>query len=384
MINANSPTVQAMFRNTPQGFGNMPMYFGAPPTMETNNQPVQQQSAPTTDFQTPYPSPKEMLTGFGQSNVYQPTSFAPRNIVGGYNPGYQAAFAGYSNPYMGYGYSGFGCGFGQVLGQNQFLTEEDRITAEVAAMNGYSYEEQIVAESELYTTISKIVSKNIGRDEEETKRCAETFKVYDKLKKEQELFKREKFELHVQVKVGDEVIIDYDPNKNFSVVPPDQYTRNVQYVDQMEVRAEQTRNAKIAIMNQMYDNAIERQFDNMDLYDFFNNGAGIIMSDMLEKTRMEQARTMTGKLYNGQLFRAMVENSGYKRKKQIKAVDRFVGRYGVMPDGRPVSPGHDPAVAESFSYNATTGKYEVTAPNFMRDRLEAARQNFIRSIDNAT
>lgn len=379
MINANSPTVQAMLRNAPQGFGNMPMYYGTPLTMESTIQPVQQQSAPT-NFQTPYPSPKEMLAGFGQSNVYQPTSFAPRNIVGAYNPGYQAAFAGYSNPYMGYGYSGYGYGFGQ-----QFIpmTEEDRITAEVAALNGYSYDEQIHAESNLYKTISRIVSKNLGRDEETAKECEDTFKIYDKNKQTTEVFVGKKVEpLHVQVKVGDTIEVDFDPKQAY--INPEQYTRNVQYVEQMEIHAKQIEIGKINARNQMYANAPERQFDNMDLLDFFNNGAGVIMADMLQKELEHQRRTMTGKLYNKEFFDQMVQKNGFKRKSQIKAIERFAGRYGVMPDGRPVSPGHDPAVAESFSYNAKTGQYEVTAPNFMRDRLEEARARFRQSIDIPT
>ena len=52
-----------------------------------------------------------------------------------------------------------------------------------------------------------------------------------------------------------------------------------------------------------------------------------------------------------------------------------------MPDGRPVSPGNDPAVAESFSYNPNTGQYTITAPNFIQNRMEQARQSFIRSLE---
>ena len=54
-----------------------------------------------------------------------------------------------------------------------------------------------------------------------------------------------------------------------------------------------------------------------------------------------------------------------------------------MPDGRPVSPSHDPSVAQSFSYDPSTGQYNITAPNFLQNRFEAARQSFIRSIDES-
>lgn len=44
MLNMNSPTVQAMLNNTPQGFGNMPVYFGNTPTViETVQQAAPQQ-----------------------------------------------------------------------------------------------------------------------------------------------------------------------------------------------------------------------------------------------------------------------------------------------------------------------------------------------------
>ena len=37
MLNANSPTVQALLNSTPPGTGNMPVYFGNTPTMTTEN-----------------------------------------------------------------------------------------------------------------------------------------------------------------------------------------------------------------------------------------------------------------------------------------------------------------------------------------------------------
>ena len=151
MLNINSPTVQAMMQNVPQGFGNMPVYFGNTPVLSTNQQQVS----------TPYPSPKEMLMQSGQQNIYSQTSFAPRNVVGGYNPGFDAAFGGYINPYMGYGYSGYG--FNPMMP----LDDETRITLALAEANGLDYNEQIKMESELYKTMSRITSKNCNRTAEE-------------------------------------------------------------------------------------------------------------------------------------------------------------------------------------------------------------------------
>ena len=94
MINATSPTIAAMIDNTPQGIGNMPYN----PQMVPNYGTVGYQ--PNPSFNNPYPSPKDMLTQAGQMNVYQPTTFAspfapPQNIIGGYNPGYNASNQGF-------------------------------------------------------------------------------------------------------------------------------------------------------------------------------------------------------------------------------------------------------------------------------------------------
>ena len=118
MLNINSPTVQSMLRNTPQGFGNIPIYSGNGPTITTETIAVpsqeQQNINGTNQFQTPFPSPKEMLMNGGQNTIYNPTSFVPQGTmysqpqygyntggyVGGYNPNISSAFNGYYNPYM--------------------------------------------------------------------------------------------------------------------------------------------------------------------------------------------------------------------------------------------------------------------------------------------
>ena len=176
MLNMNSPTVQAMLNNTPQGFGNIPIYYGSAPVMTQTVQPIQQNTN-----QIPYPSPKEMLANAGQSTVYQPTQFMPQNnIVGGYNPNFQNIFAGYNNPYMGYGTYG---GFPSYNNQSYFMAppdEDSRDRLEVAINNGLTYDEQLLQESNLYKSISRLVSKNIGRNEDEAKECEDAFNIYNK------------------------------------------------------------------------------------------------------------------------------------------------------------------------------------------------------------
>ncbi len=369
MLNLNSPTVQAMLGNTPQGYGNMPVYYGNSPTVTQTEQP--------SNGITPFPSPKEMLTQGGQQMIYNPTQFAPQNIVGGYNPGFNAAFAGYSNPYMGFG----------TYGGYNFMTAppdvDSRERLEVAILNGLSYDEQLEEESKLYKTISKIVSKNLGRDEEETKECAEAFNIYNKYPTKKDTSTETKL-MHIRLKVGDEVVADMNPKTSInSERKYRDYAENVRFVERMQHIQINNDYEKIRRHNILYDMALERRFDNVDLLNFFNNCAGTLMSDSMIRQAYEQSLGRTSQIYDRDGFRKrLLENNKLRSRNQISAIERFVGRYGVMPDGRPVSPGHDPEIASSFSYNPKTGQYDITAPNFIRDRLERARQSFIQSIDD--
>ena len=375
MLNVNSPTVQAMLSNTPQGMGNIPVYYGNTPSIEQQTMQVPS---------TPFPSPKEMLIQGGQSAVYNPTYFAPRNIVGAYNPGFETAFQNYYNPYMGYGYNMYNPYYGGYGYYQMPLDQETRDTLEVATANGLTYEEQINSESKLLKTISRIVSKNVGRTEEETKRCEEAFDVYNKNKQAEQ---REEYKpikiLKTKLVRGDEVIAYCTPEVSIRR-EGENYSRNGSIAEQMSQRQSAIEAQMVNIRNQMYDRAPERMFDNMNLLDFFNNGAGVLMADTLNRILYSQSIGRTSQVYDRNNFRKrLLENNGYKTRDELSAVERFAGRYGVMPDGRPVSPGHDPAVASSFSYDPKTGQYSVTAPNFISDRLERARQSFIRSIDES-
>lgn len=366
MLNMNSPTVQAMLNNLPQGVGNMPVYYGNAPTVT---------SEVTTQFNTPYPSPKEMLMQAGQNNIYAPTSFMPRNIVGGYNPGYQTAFNGYTNPYMGYGTYG---GFGMMAPP---MDRDARERLEQANINGLTYDEQLVAESNFYKTISRIVSKNIGRDEEAANECASAFDIYCKYPKHDEIHKKPIQSIHIQLKVGDTVVADMKAG-SINIIAGN-YSRNSEYAEQMKVQHDIRSVQRVIRHNQLFDSALERQFDKTDMLTFFNTGAGLLMADNLNKQLYLQNISNTSQVYDRDGFKKrLLENNGLRSRSEMKAIDRFVGRYGVMPDGRPVSPGHDPSVASSFSYDPRTGQYSVTAPNFISNRLEQARQSFIRSIDD--
>lgn len=299
MLNLNSPTVQAMLGNTPQGYGNMPVYYGNTPTV------TQQTTQPVNGIQTPFPSPKEMLTQGGQQMIYSPTGFAPRNIVGGYNPGYNAAFAGYSNPYMGYG------AYGGYYHNMAPMDEDSRERDEMAKFNGFTYDEQLKEESKLYKTISRIVSKNVGRTEKQTEECAAAFDIYCKYPTQDPMQRKKVKPMHIRLKVGDNIVADKKPkvekpkeeSENLFGTPlvadyaPD-YIRNAILVNQMREQQAWREAEKVRRNNMIYERAPERAFDKTDLLDFFNNGAGVLMADSLARIVYEQSIGRTTEVYD--------------------------------------------------------------------------------------
>ena len=372
MINLNSPTVQAMLRNTPQGVGNLPGYYGSNPTVTETVQPVQQNT------QMPYPSPKEMLINGGQSAIYGPTSFAP-NIIGGYNgnPYIQTAFQGYYNPFMG-----VGTFYGNPYQQSYFMAPPDQDSMdrlEAAINNGLTYEEQVNEESRFFKTLSNIVSTSLNRTEEERKKCEERFNKYNKYETEPEE-KQAAPKISVSIVKGGRVIAHKDQNTNDFI--RQDYSQNANYVDYMKRYSEIAENNRINNMYYMHQNAIERQFDDYDLLDFLNNAAGTVLSSYMIRECQKQNVGKISQVYDRNGFKKhLLEKNNIKTRETMSAIERFTGRYGIMPDGRPVTPGLDPSIAESFSYDTKTGQYTVTPPNFIRDRLERARAAFAQSID---
>ena len=362
MLNVNSPTVQAMMNNIPQGVGNMPVYFGSAPTItQETQQPIS----------TPYPSPKEMLIQSGQQNIYQPTTFG-RNIVGSYNPAFDMMFNGYSNPYMG----------GYVNPYPAMPMDPDtRLTYEMACYNQITYQEQLTMESNIYKAMSRVVSKSLNRSEEEAKKCEAKFDIYDRTKvnTEEVYYRKPTKMMRVTITFSDGHKKECDPDKRGYYRP--QYVTRPDIFSAIEQRAKAIKDGISRMFENMHSSAVERKMDNLDIIDFFNNGIGSIISKIRDYELDMQLKTNSSFMYNRNKFKDnLLKNNGYKVKDRVSAIERFTGRYGVMPDGRPVSPGHDPSVAESFSYNPSTGQYSVTAPNFIANRMEQARARFIQSI----
>ena len=359
MLNANSPTVQALLNSTPPGTGNLPVYFGNTPTISTE-----------TPSCTPYPSPKEMMIQSGQQAIYQPTSFG-NNIVGAANPGFNAAFNGYINPYMGYGYGPGYC---------MPMDDETRRIMQSAAYNNLSYEEEVHMECDVYKQMSRVVSKTLGRSEEETKKCEEAFNPYLKnpqTRVESYRERKERKPMKVCIMRGDTVI--NDPDKVVEKYTPDQ-NQIGEYMKNLIARDQAFRNEIAKRAAYIHANALERSMDDIDLVEFFNNNAGMIINRNLLDQAAYENMTRSSLLYDKAKFAKLFENNGIMPRAQKNAIERFTGMYGYMPDGRPVMPNHNPAVSSSFAYDPSTGQLNISPPGFIRDRLEQARARFIQSI----
>lgn len=367
MLNINSPTVQAMMNNIPQGMGNMPAYFGNSPTVEQ----VQQQP---TFSGSPYPSPKEMLMQSACNNIYQQTTFG-NNIVGGYNPGFNAAFSGYSNPYMP----------NYIV--NPYYAPMDYETSAVnsiAMINGMNYYDQVCMDSQIYKMMSRVVSTSMNRSEEEIKQRESLFDVFDKRerdKKEQQAITSQPLKMkHVKISLSDGREVDVDPSKEFRYTP--QFINRSDFYDMISQRSKAFKQSVIQYVNNIHNNAIERTMDDMDLVDLFNNGIGSIISSNMDMLIQRRLRTNSSFMYSRNAFKEnLLKNNGCKSAAQLKAIDKFTGRYGIMPDGRPVSPGHDPSIAESFTYDTNSGQITISPPNFIANRIDLARARFIQSIE---
>lgn len=380
MLNMNSPTVQAMLNSLPQGVGNMPVYYGNQPNISTEMQPVPQ----STGFSSPYPSPKDMVMQAGsQQQTFSPVPFHTQSrFVGGLNPnpnyGFQQMFAGYNNPYMGYG-SNMGIPYGF-----QTMDEDTRRVYEAALCNNMTYEEHVINQSNLFKALSRTVSKCLNRSEEEAERCERAFDVKyknDEAQQQQSYMpSRVKKTISVQLVQGDEVV--YDP-KGSSYIDPNANARNIAYIDHLIEIKNREEYSKAVIFQNIHNTVPESQFYDKDFLYFMNNAGPVLYKSYVEKVLREQKSANASALYNREQFKkTLFENNGIKTKSQQDAIDRFAGRQGVLPNGMLVSPQHNPAISSSFNYNPNTGSFDITPPNFIRDKLEKARSNFMRSIEN--
>ena len=364
MLNVNSPTVQAMLKNLPQGTGNLPMYFGNTPY-------VAQQTEQPAQSVTPYPSPKEMLMQSGNQNIYHQNAYMPtNNYVGGYNPGFNAAFNSYVNPYMG----------GYVNPYYVPMDMETRFVYDMANMNGISYREQLDMESNIYKLMSRTASINMHRSEEEIKKREALFDPYDRREAQRLNIDINEIKMkHVVIKFSDGHTADINPDRVFAYGKPN-FVTSSSVIETLKQRGKMFADHLTNLFNNMHSHALERTMDDVDLIDFFNKNIGSLISRNRDAMLNMQIRTNSSLMYSKNEFKdSLLRNNGCKVKSQQSAIEKFTARYGYMPDGRPVSPGHDPSIGQSFSMD-NNGQITITPPNFIANRMEMARARFIQSI----
>ncbi len=391
MLNLNSPIVQAMLANTPNGVGNIPTYYGNAPTHTTETL-----QTPSEKFKTPFPSPKEMLTNDGVNRIYP-------------NSGFQAAFAGYNNPYMndsgyGYKYNPYTGGTGTTYYGSTYypIDEETREHIQVATDLGIDYRTHIENQSELNKKMVKLAGAACNRTPEEIEILQKNFDVYEKSSVQvYDCYRdRRKFESTIafRVVVNDEVVVEHNCGESANQEQKEQNVLDARFAMFNNkdyalngIRADQFRDQNKLINNiiqekeiQMYNSAIERKYDNIGLAEYFNEGAASeLYSDALKYMAYKNKNKCVSKLYDKKRFKERLkQDTQVQSKSQQEVANRFFGRYGVMPDGRPTGPGSNPAVASSFSYNPVTQTYDIVAPTpkLLSDYVEDARQRFISMI----
>lgn len=379
----SSPTSQFMY-----GVGNQ---RSANPVAYTDNsnpflryvQPQQQQIfAPAGNM--PFMSPREMVINQSvqQQQVYYPTPFAPRNIVGANNYGYNQAFNGYSNPFIGQQYTS---NYQAPPIPFEMMSDDMKATYQTALERGVSYNEQVYNNSAIYKMMSRIVNKSLGKSEEEIEEISHKYDVktitFNNNNNQSQYKKKSRFDVkfRIVVKCGDDIVSETaieESNVNNEL--------NKTIAENIETNHKIATSNRIRINENLYNHALERNFDKVDnLFTFFNECAGKIVARDLMDQLQYQKRTNSSKLYKSSEFKKnLLLNNGNRPKEERKAVDRFYGRYGYLPGGIPVSPQHDPSISECFSYDENTGQVCITAPKFIQDRVELAKQSFIQSVDS--
>lgn len=438
MLNINSPTVQNMLANTPMGFGNMPMYSGSTPTVTEDVSQVNNQQ-----YQPPYPSPKDMVVGTNFYQQQQFAQQPPMTMQGGmmntpflggnqqyypgtsyYNQPYNPYVGGVNNQYQGYyqqpqyyynrqcQYQGHNYSYDSnsncytdgdgiqyapsyfenspaIGGNNNNMpipnTDYMQIM-EAAFINDNSYEEQLKVESVINKSLSRICSNYLGRSEEEAKKCEEKYNIVNTNKNVNNnnqnyngYYYNSPYNnmnnnipvrtMGVQIIKGDKVLANAKDKKQ------EFYAQSIGYMNNLLVQEEiNKRNMDIARYN-LYINAPERKMEGMSLAEFFTKGLGTLVALDEQKEFAARKAKAVASAYNKEDYMSrLLKGNTLKNPTIIK------GRYGILPNGKPVSPGVDPSIAECFSLNTETGQLSITAPDFLSNRFEQARSSFVESL----
>ena len=370
MMNQNSPIIQEMLRNTPMSQGNFypwmnpqQFYYGNTPVMESaymqtpiyngyyNQQPMYYQ-------QTPFPN--QYGVNLGQQQLPYADPFAS----GYYNPYFRPGM-GMPQPPNGYYYNPFDpyqqqYGYGYY--QPYFNDPAMRAVYENAVFNGVTMQDQMRNDQTISRILTMTVGKNLGLSDEQINRNLELFET--KTNNDQngngltsiyDLYKVDKIP-KVKVYIGGELAYSNEKSRYNQSNRPSYVTAERDFAIN-QYNTEVMRNNTIMYWNTIHNNAIEREADNMDMYDFFDKVAPKI-SIALDEQRLRDFRySQVQRMYNRDNFRSMLDmnNNSY--------LDVFGGKKAER-DKEIQS-----LVSSSIQIDPSTRSITLTAPQFVRDRL---------------
>ena len=357
-ININSPTLQAMLGDIPKGVGNFPTFNGNGPTVYTDNR---------TSFSSPYPSPKDMMIN-GSLYVGNPFT-SPNNPLSGYN-----------NPYMG-------INRGSNTSNINYNDPDFRDIYEAAMKNGVSIEEQI----QMNEYMTRQMMRLVCADESEVEKIMTIISNSRNHNSSETVKENKRFRsLKVRVIVDDVVVSEKTSAEynNYDAM----YEQN--RLRQFLIEADKEDRKRDMFWQYIRNNkSINiKPSNNGNIIDFYNENIYSLYNHYMDILNISQKMSMASSMYNRNAFSNLLHgNHASLNSDKQNGIRRFVGRnpiygdYGIMPDGRPTTPGLDPSVAASFSYDPSTGQYSVTAPTFMKnsinERIANARNRFISQIN---
>ena len=431
MMNLNSPSIQSMLRNTPTPPPtNMQYTFGNTPTVETVY-PSPQPAPGNTINVSPYPDPYSMITGAGLAN-YMPMPTYNFNgalsngiyrdisqpIMGGvpttapisglpianyYNP-YMGGSTGFYNPYMTFG----GPNRAQMERYYRYMnaSPNDRMAMDYGFDN---YADMQANDIDILSRISIMAKVALGFSQEEideTKEISEKKIAELKDIAKEELKSSNPFDLsnyqqnsircvevtqqHAIVRKGDEVL--YEFNKEGE---PKLKKRIYYKVDDCERRLLNSEYTRLLIeyrKEEQHRTAPEREFDNMSLIDYFNEGFGKVNYHYRALEWKNQSQDVT-KLFDDKLFRYTLtkEYGSPQMKRKIALMDianlrgaqqreldeangLIRGSYGMLPGGVPLDKGINPNIASSIA----VGKdgLHITCPDYIADTSIPLDENY--------
>ena len=390
MFNVNSPIIQQMMNeinpNNGTGVINPGMYMGATPTV-----------APQSSVQA-YPDPMQMSMMQQQQRLQQsnanyntvPNVVSPLFLQGYSNPYFSPSgsvpnFSVAVNSYMpNYMNLQYGNGQQEVRAYDPTIDpfygydpsdEHSRSVMQNAIDAGVTYMDQLQTDTEIFQKGMELFFKNTENTSPEAKdKIRKYYSVQEKKVKSNNPFMMDLSKSSSSVDCSKMVVVIMRGEEEVSRInkAPDEYTlARCEYMAANEGTIYNNFIQYQEYLRQrdiyLYENATERQGDNMDMFDFLKNVAPKIVREMKNQDFNKSKVNMILDIYNSQAYRNLIHKTSGKK---INPPNIIQGRNGILPNGMLVSPGVDPRVAEGFVRDANTGQITLTVPDFIKNRVD--------------